>query len=42
MDQNIKDVLDCVTPAVAILGAGLGILNTWRSWSQAWTLLSKV
>lgn len=34
MDQNIKDVLDYVTPGVAVLGAGLGILNAWRSWSQ--------
>lgn len=34
MDQNIKVVLDYVTPGVAVLGAGLGILNAWRSWSQ--------
>ena len=34
MDQNIKAVLDYVTPGVAVLGAGLGILNAWRSWSQ--------
>lgn len=34
MNQNIKIVLDYVTPGVAVLGAGLGILNTWRSWSQ--------
>ncbi|MEN9923952.1 MAG: hypothetical protein RL268_78 [Pseudomonadota bacterium] len=34
MDPNIKAVLDYVTPGVAVLGAGLGVLNTWRSWSQ--------